>query len=286
MVDPVTLATAAIDNASTVANTPLFTTIIDKITGFKISQWSAEGEVRKKIILDDYEKAKQSGIMGIQYIENLRHTTNLIETAVKSTKYIDSEKENDIKMDNDFFWNTLEYSKTISNEEMQELIAKIIAGEYNEPGSYSMSTLQTLKMLGKKEIELFERMCSLCVNNIQIPEAIFSLPDSIMSTMNVLKIDFASLLILQSLGLIFPNDMTRNLKNPEKKNFHLIYSGRMIRFKPINELNLGIQLPGFYQLSDTGKQILKHLKPQFNEDYYIWLKTNYKLPNYELIDNE
>lgn len=103
--------------------------------------------------------------MGMQYIEYMRNTENLIETAVKSSKYIDPNKPNDIKMDNDFFWNTIEYAKTVSSDEIQELVAKIIAGEYNEPGKYSMSTLQILKMLGKNELELFEKMCSLCVND-------------------------------------------------------------------------------------------------------------------------
>ena len=89
---------AAIDRADKVASTPFFTTIIDKVTGFKISQWAAEGEVRKKIIHDEYEKAKKDGIGSIQYIATLRGTTNLIETAVKSAKYIDAKKANDIKM--------------------------------------------------------------------------------------------------------------------------------------------------------------------------------------------
>lgn len=114
---PASLVTA-IDNASKVANTPLYTTIIDRMLGFKISKWAAEGEVRKKLIHDEYEKAKESGLIGVEYIKNLRHTTNLIETAVKSSKYIDPNKTNDIEMDNDFFWNTIEHAKTVSNDEM------------------------------------------------------------------------------------------------------------------------------------------------------------------------
>ena len=281
MIDPVSLTTA-IDNASKVANTPLFTTVIDKLTGFKISQWAAEGEVRKQLIHDEYQKAKESGIIGMQYIENLRHTTNLIDTATKSAKYIDQEKPNDIKMDNDFFWNTVEHAKTISNEDIQELVAKIIAGEYNQPGSYSMSTLQTLKMLGKQELELFEKMCSLCINSDQIPKEIFSLPESIKPLMNSLKVDFGSLQTLQSLGLFLPNDMTRSIENPEKKNFAVNYLGRVNRLKPTHETNFKIDLPAFYGLSNTGKQILKHLNPEFREEYYSWLKTNYKIPNYIL----
>lgn len=284
MVDPTSLTTA-IDNASKVASTPLFTTVIDKITGFKISQWAAEGEVRKKVIHDEYEKAKESGIIGVQYIENLRHTTNLIDTATKSAKYIDQGKSNDIKMDNDFFWNTIEHAKTISNDEMQELVAKIIAGEYNQPGTYSMSTLQTLKMLGKQELELFERMCSLCINIDQIPQEIFSLPDSIKSLMNSLQIDFGSLQALQNLGLFLPNDMQRSFENPEKKNFAVNYLGKIIRFRPAHETNFLVQPPGFYGLSNTGKQILQHLKPEFKNEYYEWLKTNYEIPNYAIMEN-
>lgn len=284
MTDPVSLTTA-IDNASKVANTPLFVTVIDKLTGFRISQWAAEGEIRKQIIHDEYQKAKESGIIGMQYIENLRHVTNLIDTATKSAKYIDQHKSNDIKMDNDFFWNTIEHAKTISNEEIQELIAKIIAGEYNQPGSYSMCTLQTLKMLGKQELELFEKMCSLCVDTTQIPEVIFSLPDNIKTLMNSLKIDFSSLQTLQNLGLFLPNEMSRSFDNPEKKNFVLNYMGRVIRFKPARETDLKINLPSFFSLSNTGKQIIKHLNPQYREEYYLWLKTNYIIPNYILIED-
>ena len=60
MSDPTLALTTALDNATKVANTPLFTTVIDKITGFKISEWVAEGEVRKKQIHDEYDKAKNN----------------------------------------------------------------------------------------------------------------------------------------------------------------------------------------------------------------------------------
>ena len=284
--DPTTALTAAVDNAAKVANTPLFTTVIDKITGFKISKWAAEGELRKKLIHDEYEKAKENGIIGVQYIENLRHTTNLIDTAVKSTKYIDQGKTNEIKMDNDFFWNTVEHSKTISDEDMQELIAKIIAGEYNTPGSYSMSTLHSIKMLGKIEVELFEKICSLLINGDQIPHVLFSLPENAKEFLNELQVDFGSLQILQNLGLFLPNDMTRSLENPEKKNFKVQYFDQQIVFETTHETNFTIEMPGFYGLSITGKQLVRHLQPKFNEKYFSWLKENYKIPNYKVPEDK
>ncbi|MBK8367518.1 MAG: DUF2806 domain-containing protein [Bacteroidetes bacterium] len=284
MIDPASLTTA-IDNASKVANTPLFTTIIDKVTGFRISQWAAEGEVRKQIIHDEYEKAKMNGIIGIQYIENIRHTTNLIDAAVKSSKYIDPNKPNDIKIDNDFFWNTLEHAKTISNNEMQELIAKIIAGEYNQPGSYSMSTLQTIKMLGQSELELFENICSLCIDQHQIPQSVFSMPDSIKPIMISLGIDFSSLQTLQSLGLFLPNSMSINEENKEKQNIKIKYFDKQIELKPTHASNFSFNYPDFYELSNTGKQLIEHLNSKYCKDYYEWLVKNYTINNYKVIDN-
>jgi len=284
MTDPVSLA-KTIKSASKVANTPLFTTIIDKVTGFRLSKWAAEGEVRKELIHDEYEKAKEGGIMGMQYIEYMRNTENLINTAVKSSKYIDPNKTNDIKMDNDFFWNTIEHAKTVSSDEVQELVAKIIAGEYNKPGTYSMSTLQTLKMLGKNELELFERMCSLCVNDNEIPKTVFYLPETLRPFMDSLGIDFSSLQALQTLGLFLPNDMSHSIGNPEKKNYTLKYFNRNIRFEPTHETNFIIKIPGYFGLSITGKQIIKHLNPKFIDDYFMWLKGEYKISNYKVIEN-
>lgn len=281
MVDPTLALTTAIDNATKVANTPLFITVIDRITGFKISKWAAEGEIRKKIIHDEYEKAKQNGIMGVQYIENLRHTTNLIDTAVKSTKYIDPNQTNDIKIDNDFFWNTIEHSKSVSNNEMQELIAKIIAGEYNNPGTYSMSTLNSIKMLGKYELELFERIWSLIINWTQIPKILFTWQKNAKDFLSELWIDFGKLQILQNLGIFLPNDMTTRLENIKKQKFAIQYFNQQIVFSPINENISEINIPEFYGLSITWQQIIKHLNPKFNSKYFEWLKTNYKIGNYK-----
>ncbi len=279
------LLLSAIDKASSVVNTPFFTTILDKLFGFRISIWAAEGEVRKKLIHDEYLKAKENGIVGMQYIEYMRRTTNLLDTATKTTKYIDQDKPNSIEFDNDFFWNTIEHAKTISDEDVQELVAKILAGEYNEPGSYSMSLLQTLKMLGKYEIKLFERICSLCVDTGLIPQIVFSRPESIEPIMKSLGIDFGSLQELQNLGLFLPNGMSSTTDNPEKGVFIIDYFDKELRFKPTHETDFNITFPGYYGLSKTGVQILKHLQPEYKEEYYTWLKSNFKINNYKLIED-
>lgn len=207
---------------------------------------------------------------------------NLGNTLIKASPLIEA-SENNIAGDNDVFWGLLEHSKEISNEEMQELIARIIAGEYNVPGTYSMSTLQTIKMLGKRELELFETIGSLIINGDQIPQDLFSLPDSAKGFMEKIGVDFASLLALQNLGLFLPNDMTRKIPNPERKKFKLEYFGEYILFAPINETIEKVEFPDFYGLSDIGKQIFVHLKPKKDNLYFQWLKENYRILGYDLV---
>ena len=279
--DPTTALTMAIENSTKVAGNALFSTVIDKMLGFKISEWAAQGDVIKKQIIAGYEEAKQKG-MGVQYVDAFRQNTNLISVATKAAEYIDPTKQNEISFDNDVFWGLLGHAKEISNDDMQALIARIIAGEYNAPGTYSMSTLQTIKMLGKVEIELFQRMCSLLINEDHIPKELFLIEDDAKVLMNGLSIDFGSLQTLQSLGLFLPNDMSITTPNPEKKQLRVMYFDRPILFVAENDNFQNAKIPPFYSLSEVGKQILIHIQPKFNEEYYLWLRSHYKIPNYKL----
>lgn len=286
MIDPTTAFTTAIENSTKVANTSLFATVIDRLLGFKISEWKAQGNVIQKQIHDGYEDAKKKGL-GTQYVSVFRSTTSLINIATKATKYIDSSKSNEITFENDFFWNTIEHAKSVSNEEMQELVAKIIAGEYNAPGTYSMSTLQALKMLGKNELELFEKVCCLIINDKQLPKILFSLPYTNEDFMQELGVDFNSLQLLQSFGLFFPNSTESIMDNPQNAKVEIRYFSESILFEAniTDDLNsLKFKINPCFVLSPTGEQLLKHLNPKPNEKYFDWLKKNYQISNYKIIE--
>jgi hypothetical protein len=241
----------------------------------KFDEIKQVGEIRREV--------ERPFIVEIETAKAHRQYSNLGETLKKATTFI-KQPSGVMKDDNDVFWGLLEHSKEISNEEMQDLIAKIIAGEYNNPETYSMSTLQTLKFLGRKEIELFEQVCGLLLDQTKhLPMALFTGGDDTKPLMQKLDIDFEDFQTLQNLGLFLPNNMKNILKNPEKKNFAITYFDKKIIYTPQNENKLDIEIPGFYGLSLAGRQILGHLNPKYNEDYYNWLKENYKITNYEII---
>ena len=52
----------------------------------------------------------------------------------------------------------------ISDEDLQQLWGKVLAGEIKQPNSYSLRTLETLKNLSKYEAELFNKISPYIVN--------------------------------------------------------------------------------------------------------------------------
>ena len=256
--------------------------IITKYTGVSIKVFEAQGDVEADKVKSKWELLEKPFWLQAEAKKMGREYSNFGNTLIKSSSLITA-TENNISEDNDVFWGLIEHAKEISNEEMQDLIAKIIAGEYNNPDTYSMSTLQILKSLGKKEVELFEKVCSLLVNN-HLPHILFTGQDSVKKIMRELGIDFSHLQTLQSLGLFLPNDMTNTIANPEKKGFIIDYFDKNITFVCENE-NTEIKVPNYYGLSLAGSQILQHLNPKYNEEYYIWLKENYKIRNYKITES-
>ena len=145
-----------------------------------------------------------------------------------------------------------------------------------------MFTLQVVKMLGKNELELFERICYLLIDNECLPRELFTGRVNVEEFTQDIGIDFGSLQTLQSLGLFLPNDMTRTITITGRKNLVIKYFDKELVFTPTNENFSKIRIPNFYGLSIVGKQILKHLKLRYVEKYYLWIRQNYKIPNYEL----
>lgn len=275
--------TKVADSLNNITNSNFFKTIMNRVLGYKLTIWEAEQEIIKQSIHDTYQSAKEMGLSGMSAIEHVRKYVNLINTISKSEKYVDKDIENKIEYDNDFFWNIIEHSKTISNEQVQELIAKIIAGEYNAPGTYSISTLQAIKLLGKKELETFEKMGSLLVNKLQLPQILFSIPFEIKELMSSLDLDFGVLQEFQTFGLIFPNPMTNAQENTEGNTIIVRYFDKKILYKPIRKSDKIFNVPNYFCLSNSGIQIMNNLTPTFNEEYYKWLIKNYKVRNYEII---
>ena len=94
--------------------------------------------------------------------------------------------------------------KDISNEEMQSLWSRILAGEVASPGSFSRRTLAIVKSLSKIEAHNFTQLCGTAyVNEPHSMGVIYT-----RQTLNALPLNYSQLIELESIGLISHNPLT------------------------------------------------------------------------------
>ena len=106
--------------------------------------------------------------------------------------------ENSIPPQN-FDWHTrfFETCGNVSDEDMQKIWARILAGEIRKPGSYSMRTLECLRNLSKEEAMLFLKICEASIQigrNVALPR--------IDSYLDQKKITYDEIIRLEDCGLI------------------------------------------------------------------------------------
>jgi uncharacterized repeat protein (TIGR03899 family) len=63
-------------------------------------------------------------------------------------------------LDEDWVSEFMNHCQDIRDEQMQQVWSRILAGEFSSPGKYSLRTLNFVKLLSKKDAELFSRFCS------------------------------------------------------------------------------------------------------------------------------
>ncbi|HEY4706794.1 MAG TPA: DUF2806 domain-containing protein [Thermodesulfobacteriota bacterium] len=91
-------------------------------------------------------------------------------------------------------------SHDVSNEQMQELWAKILAGEVAEPGRYSLKTLEVLKNLRQKDAEIFSAACKYIAiyhHGLAVPAGL-----DVMKFIKMKNLDYNEFRLLSDLNLI------------------------------------------------------------------------------------
>ena len=96
--------------------------------------------------------------------EQILYQTNMEAIIEKAGSHIsnDASPEN---MGNDWLLNFFDKCRTVSEDEMQELWARVLAGEAERPGNISAQTLSTLQDLDQRTANLFRTLCSLSVSS-------------------------------------------------------------------------------------------------------------------------
>ncbi len=201
--------------------------------------------------------------------EETRKQINIEDITNRALPHVTEEaKPEDVE--EDWIVNFFDKCRIVSDEQMQDVWARILAGEANNPGTFSRKTVNILADMDKSDAELFTTLCSFAW---EFPDATVPLiyidEDFFMER----EINLTSLADMESFGLILTDSMGFAL-NAGHGAIQASYFGRSLELtlakSAENQLDTGSML-----LTGAGREIgsicgLSQIEGFFEFMQYKW----------------
>jgi hypothetical protein len=156
--------------------------------------------------------------------EEAKMQTNIEDITQKALPLLKEESAPQDVEDN-WITNFFDKSRIVSDADMQQLWAKVLAGESNTPGTFSRRTVNLLPDLDKRDAELFKTLCGFGWIIGGVIPLVF---DSEIDLYNRHGINFETLSHLESLGLIQFGTLAGFQFSGTWKNLAVSYYGRQV----------------------------------------------------------
>lgn len=254
----------------------------------------AEAKIEKQKIIANAEAQEQAieilGRAGKRFsLEQYNKQINLENILVKTRDNLESKTVSKEPVEKDWTMRFLDIAQNISQEDMQDILAKILSGEIQKPGSFSFKTLETIKYLSKEDLEKFQKFVA-----ISSVIAFIKLDQNASEKEYLEKYDlnFNDYLKLADLGLFSQGDLVFNFKSQQGEplninigidNFYISINSEVKEFSP-----------RCYAFSEAGKEIYRLLlaraknekKEVYIKDFIICMeKEGFKIKKVELFDS-
>ncbi|RLA59698.1 MAG: hypothetical protein DRQ78_10325 [Epsilonproteobacteria bacterium] len=238
----------------------------------------AEAEASKTKALMDLEiEDIQKRALNRLVTEEIRKQENIENITEKSFSSLE-ENATPENIENDWLSNFFDKCKLISDNEMQDLWAKILAGESNIPGTFSKRTIEFISTLDKSDALLFDNFLKYCWYIGGYQPLIIDYNDNTIYENN--NITFSNLMHLDEIGLISFNPTSGFIKIFNSDEFSIGYYGRILNlnFKniPKKELKTGsvvltkigldlaqVNHPNIYKRTND--------KNEYSDDFYHYI---------------
>ena len=198
---------------------------------------------------------------------------NVSQIAAEQLKNEDSVSNEPVNADwASRFFNIVE---DISDQEMQTLWGRILAGEVKQPKSFSIRTLELLKNLSKEEAETFTKFAQIALNSGN-SSFVFD-PDNGKLLEDNFNIIFRDKLVLVDVGLIVAETVLEFSFKPPKdeEQMNLISYGQK-GFFILRKINAPKQPITAIVFTKPGIELLKLVQPVYNEKYIEGIAHAYK----------
>lgn len=226
-------------------------------------------------------------------LANLRKQKN-IENIMGKTFDFCASKPIDKRTDLDWFNRYITLAENVSNKTMQDLWAKILAGELSRSGSYSLKALKVFRDMSIVDAKLLAKACSLAVKdqskkNIRIISGVYQQP----GLFNFFNKDREKYLNLSHFGLNYADILSladNHLLYQQESESSMMVSGETLNF---NYNGLPLKLTGkkpkvalqFYKFTPIGTELAHLISDKPNDDFFAMLKQQLS-HHFEVIADE
>ncbi|MFZ7131930.1 MAG: DUF2806 domain-containing protein [Eubacteriales bacterium] len=199
----------------------------------------------------------------------------------KALPLIGTNSDDSFPSDVDADWLRLHYEKSsiCSDEEMQLLWAKILAGEFSKPNSFSKQALVIVEQLGKEDAFSFTKFCSCLFEFDGLLAACYF---SDQKALKMLGVSYYSVMQLESFGLIkllssYMDSIGVESSEPKLNYKYFDISGEIELTKTNSKVETSYSFSfGEAQLTRPGSELAKICGASKNLEYlsYIQRKWN------------
>jgi len=197
------------------------------------------------------------------------------------------------RTDHDWLSRYITLSEEVSNPTMQDLWAKILAGELTKPGSFSFKALQVFRDMSIYDAKLLAKACSLAIKEpnkkgIRLISGVYQQPGLInffskqrqqYCNLSNFGLNYPDLLALAENHLIYLQESESSLLN-KGEIIQFTYNGLALKLTT-QKSNVCLQ---FYKFTPLGAELAHLISDKSNEEFFEYLK--YKLSYYFLIDSD
>ncbi|GAA6204692.1 MULTISPECIES: TIGR03899 family protein [Thalassotalea] len=213
-------------------------------------------------------------------ITHLRKQQNLEHIIQRAIQYCSDEEVAD-RADQDWFNNFINLAEDVSNKTMQDLWAKILAGEISSPGSFSLKSLQAFKTMSINEAKLLAKACAIAIKDqsnksmriisgaSQTPGLFnfFSKDREHRINLSPFGLSYAELLTLADNHLIFIQE-TETAPIAAGENISFVFNGINLSLKA----NKNNSLLTFYKFTPIGTELAQLIADNPEKKYLHLLK--------------
>ena len=203
--------------------------------------------------------------------EEARHQKNMEDITAKAGPHL-NEDANPDAMDDDWVANLFDKCRIVSDDEMQSLWARVLAGEANTPGTYSKRTVNLLSDLDKSDADLFTQLCGFGWMIGDFVPLVFYVQADIY---NRNGINFDTLNHLESIGLIRFTGIGEVAREVPKR-FTVSYYDQSLPLEKPEDHTLLFKM-GQVLLTKMGQELAPICGSTPVEGFYEYVKEQWKM---------